>query len=310
MSGQCRASCVANRQDEEVDHPSVSVAICTLGRPDLVRSALDAIDACVPPPLEVVVVDGDPDRSAEPVATPASGPPRARYVSCTPGLTHQRNVALTEVRGDVVLFLDDDARPEPDVIGGLQGAYTDPAVVGVTGKVLEPRSHRVGHQTSRLRRLLFRAGDEGTFTSYGYPRRLTDLETPRDVEFMPGCFMSARTLPAREVGFDEHLAGYALAEDEDFSYRLSRLGRIRYRPELVVHHDNAGFAGSATREFARRVVLNRTYLFRKNFHPRLSSRLRFATMVALLAVHRLLNRNVRGALGVVDGVRDVRKGRF
>ena len=36
-------------------------------------------------------------------------------------------------------------------------------------------------------------------------------------------------------------------EDEDFSFRLSRTGRIRYEPSLVVHHDNAGFAGSATR---------------------------------------------------------------
>jgi len=292
-----------------VDLPSISVVICTLGRPDLVSSALGALDACTPGPLEVLVVDGDAQRSAQPVVEPPGGATRARYVSCAPGLTHQRNVALAEVRGDVVLFLDDDARPEPDVILGLQRAYDDPTVVGVTGTVLEPQSHRLGHQTSRLRRLLFRSGDEGTFTSYGYPRRLTDLDTPRDVEFMPGCFMSARTPSAREVGFDEHLKGYALAEDEDFSYRLSRLGRIRFVPTLVVHHDNAGFAGSATREFTRRVVLNRSYLFHKNFRPRLSSRLRFAGMVGLLGMHRLMNGNVRGALGVIDGVRDLRKGR-
>jgi len=294
----------------DVDLPTVSVVICTLGRPDLVRRALDALDACTPPAMEVLVVDGDRERSAEAVATGPDGAHRARYISCSPGLTHQRNVALREVRGDVVLFIDDDARPEPEALGRLARVYLDPAIVGVTGTVLEPRSHRVGHQTSRLRRLLFRAGDEGTFTSYGYPRRLTDLDTPRDVEFMPGCFMSARTALARDVGFDEHLQGYALAEDEDFSYRLSRLGRIRYEPDLVVHHDNAGFAGSATREFTRRVVLNRHYLFHKNFRPRLASRARFAGMVALLGAHRLVNRNLRGALGVVDGVRDVRRGRF
>lgn len=285
------------------------MAICTLGRPDLVRTALDALDECAPEPLEVVVVDGDSERSAE-SAVAARRDHRTRYVWSAPGLTRQRNVALRELRGDVVLFLDDDARPEPDVLGGLQHAYLDLAIVGVTGRVIEPRSHRLGHQTSRLRRLLFPPKREGTFTSYGYPRRLTDLDTPRDMEFMPGCFMSARTEVARAVGFDEHLEGYALAEDEDFSYRLSRLGRIRYEPDLVVHHDNAGFAGSATREFARRVVLNRTYLFRKNFQPRAVSRLRFGMMVVLLGIHRLMNRNVRGALGVVDGVRDVRRGRF
>lgn len=308
MSPRCRGSGGSSRQDEVVERPSISVAICTLGRPDLVRTALDALGECVPEPFEILVVDGDPEHSAE-AAVAVRRDRRLRYVSSAPGLTRQRNVALRELRGDVVLFLDDDARPEPDVLGGLQRAYKDPAIVGVTGRVIEPRSHRLGHQTSRLRRLLFPSRREGTFTSFGYPRRLTDLDTPRDMEFMPGCFMSARTETARAVGFDEHLEGYALAEDEDFSYRLSRLGRIRYEPGLVVHHDNAGFAGSATREFARRVVLNRTYLFRKNFQPRPLSRLRFGMMVVLLAIHRLMNRNLRGALGVVDGVRDVRRGR-
>lgn len=288
----------------------MTVVICTLGRPDLVDRALDALDACTPGPMEILVVDGDDARSAKPIVVPSDRPPRARYVSCAPGLTHQRNVALEHVEGDVVVFLDDDARPEPEVLGALARVYLDPSVVGVTGKVLEPHSHRLGHQTSRLRRLVFRARDEGTFTAYGYPRRLTDLESSRDVEFMPGCFMSARTAIARDVGFDERLPGYALAEDEDFSFRLSRTGRIRYEPSLVVHHDNAGFAGSATRAFARRVVLNRHYLFHKNFRPRPSSRVRFGLMVVLLAMHRLMNGNVAGALGVVDGVRDVRRGRF
>ena len=46
---------------------------------------------------------------------------------------------------------------------------------------------------------------------------------------MPGCFMSARR-EAASVRFDEKLGAYALAEDEDFSYRLSRRGRLVYLP--------------------------------------------------------------------------------
>ena len=299
-----------SRQDEAMDLPSVSVVICTLGRPDLVSTALDALDACDPHPFEVLVVDGHPERTAEPVAVPPGGAARARYISCAPGLTHQRNVALGEARGDIVLFIDDDARPEPTMLAGLARTYTDDTIVGVTGTVHEPHSHRVGHQTSRLRRLVFRTAAEGTFTSYGYPRRLTDLETPRDIEFMQGCFMSARREQARKVGFDEHLAGYALAEDEDFSYRLSQIGRIRFEPSLVVFHDNTGFASSAARDFARRVVLNRSYLFHKNFSPNVWTRFRFGLMLAMLFGHRLLNRNGSGAMGVIDGVRDLRKGHF
>ena len=61
------------------------------------------------------------------------------------------------------------------------------------------------------------------------------------------------------------MGGYALAEDEDFSYRLSRLGRIRYAPEIVVEHRKLGFGSHDPRRLGRLVVVNRAYLFRKNF---------------------------------------------
>ena len=82
---------------------------------------------------------------------------------------------------------------------------------------------------------------------------------------MKGCFMSARREAATTVRFDEQLTGYALAEDEDFSYRLSRLGRIRYAPEIVVQHRKLGFGAQDPRRLGRLVVVNRAYLFRKNF---------------------------------------------
>ena len=77
--------------------------------------------------------------------------------------------------------------------------------------------------------------------------------------------LTARRWAAASVGFDERLGGYALAEDEDFSCRLARLGRVRYEPSLVGEHDNAGFAGRDRRGFNRSLVVNRAYPFRKNF---------------------------------------------
>jgi len=283
----------------------VSVVVCTLRRPESVAVALEALAACRPKPFEVLVVDGDTERSAQAATAAGAG---VIYVPSAPGLTHQRNVALAATNGDVVMFLDDDARPAPDLFARLPASYDDPGVVGATGRVIEPHSHAVGHQTSRLRRALFGTRREGTFTRFGYPRRLTFLDTPRRVEFMPGCFMSARLAPARQVGFDERLTGYGLAEDEDFSYRLSRLGPITYDPSLVVVHDNSGFAGSDTRSFSARVVVNRVYLFRKNFPQTPATRLQFAGFVLLLAIHRMLNLDGRGVLGIFDGVREVRRG--
>lgn len=280
---------------------SLSVVIPTLGRRDSLLRALDALAACDPGPTEVLVVDGDEGGGARAVVEPAAAttPFAVRHVQAPRGLTRQRNVGLREVSGDVVLFLDDDAAPAPDALGRLLAPYADPGVVGVTGRVVEPASNAVGGKTSRVRRLL-PGGPEGTFTGFGYPRRLLAEEIDHDVEFMSGCFMSARIEAARTTGFDERLPGYALAEDEDFSYRLSRLGTLRYLGQAVVRHDNGGFGGRDRRAFGRQVVRHRRYLFEKNFPQTWTSRALFRLLLLTLLVHRLLNRDLPGARGLLE----------
>ena len=284
--------------------PTFSAVVATLRRPERIERVLDALVACQPPFLEVVVVDGDAEESARPPTEKVRerSDTVIRYITSPPGLTRQRNKALAVASGDVVVFVDDDAHVPPDSVAGLTTAYGDPSVVGATGRIMEPGDARVGGKESALRRLLPGGGVEGTFTRFGYPRRLTRPEIARDVEFMQGCFMTARTDAAREVTFDENLAGYGLAEDEDFSYRLSRLGRIRYLPDLVVHHDNTGYGTRDRRAFGRQVVANRLYLFRKNFPQTRLARIQFALLLLVLLAHRAANGDWRGMQGLVEGI--------
>lgn len=281
---------------------SLTVVIATLGRPEPLERALDSLAASELRPGEVLVVDGDESRGAEPVVTRRQGGPLAvRHVPAPRGLTRQRNVGLDASRGDVVLFLDDDARVRPETLGLLMAAYRDADVVGATGRVVEPASNRVGGKSSRVRALLRGRGRDGTFTAAGYPRRLVDESVTTSIEFMQGAFMSARTALAREVRFDERLSGYGLAEDEDFSCRLARRGRVRYLGDAAVDHDNAGFHGKDRRAFGHQVVRNRRYLFEKNFPQTRSARARFTLLLGVLVAHRLLNRDVAGARGLVEG---------
>jgi glycosyltransferase involved in cell wall biosynthesis/GT2 family glycosyltransferase len=281
-----------------------SVVIATKGRPDALRETLRSLGRCEPEPDELIVVDGDPEGSAgAPVRELDQchdGPP-ARYVASEPGLTRQRNLGTSAATGDVIVFLDDDVEVSPGLFAALARAYRERDVVGATGFVVERSGRRLGDKASRLRRLLLGRRGEGTMTRFGYPRRLPESSAERDVEFMQGCLMSARRELVERVRFDERLTGYGLAEDEDFSYRLSRLGRIRYLPDATVVHKNTGFRTADQRSFNRTVVVNRAYLFRKNFERTPLARAQFAIFVLFLLAHRALNREWRGIVGIGEG---------
>jgi glycosyltransferase involved in cell wall biosynthesis len=259
-----------------------SVVIPTMNRTHLLRETLQSLRACDPCPDEVIVIDADSDESARDVTVMFDEmfPTPVRYIRSKPSLAIQRNLGIAKASGDVIVFLDDDVD-------------------------IEPTAHRRAGMHSVVRRFLPGGGAEGSFTRYGYPRYIQRVDTPRDVEYMLGCFMSARREAAKRVGFDEQLGGYALAEDEDFSFRLSRLGRIRYLPDIVVHHRKLGFTSKDTRAFGRLVVQNRWYLFRKNFDDGLFAKAQFGVLIALLLLHRVVNREWRGARGVLEGAAQV-----
>ncbi len=290
-----------------------SVVIPTKNRLAPLRRTLESLRAADPAPEEVLVIDSDEKRSAERLVLELEDRGLAvHYVHSEPSLTKQRNVGIDRATGDVVVFLDDDVSIPHDLFAKLAGPYEQDGVVGATGWVIEPRQGaRLGGPPSFLRRLVLPGSRRypGRFTRYGYPRYVVVADGPCDVEFMPGCFMSARREPADRVRFDEQLAAYALAEDEDFSYRLSRLGRVVYLPDVVVVHEKLGFRSFDSRDFGRLVVKNRAYLFRKNFAQTPVARAQFGLLLAMLVGHRLLNREWRGALGVAEGTLDLVRGR-
>jgi glycosyltransferase involved in cell wall biosynthesis len=290
--------------------PTFSVVIPTLGRNESLTRTLQSVGLCRPLPSEIVVVDGDTARSAEEVVNRIAGSMNGlRYLHSEPGLTHQRNRALDEIGGDVIVFLDDDVEVPRDVFSRLADHLCDPSVVGIAARIVEPVAHKWGGKESVARALLPGGGKEGCFTRFGYPRRIIHPDRAMEVEVMQGCFIAARTEESRAVGFDERLLGYALAEDEDFSFRLSRLGRILYVPSIVVNHHNTGFAQRDRRAFGRQVVANRSYLFKKNFSQTLLARFQFGLLIAILMCHRLINLDWRGALGIAEGAIDVMRPR-
>jgi glycosyltransferase involved in cell wall biosynthesis len=289
----------------------ISVIIATKERPLPLTAALESSARALPSGGELIVVDGDPARSALRVVEEAqSRNPDLdlRYVSSDPGAALQRNVGIDVATGDVVVFVDDDCTFEPGLFESLSRPYLDPGVVGVTGHVEEPPRARLGKNAhSRLRWLLVGGGRQGTMSSFGFRRPIVDVQRASDVEWMPGTLASARRQVAAEVRFDERLTNYSLGEDDDFSYRVSRRGRIRYEPSCVVYHDVLGWSQMDQRRMDRLQVVNRTYLFHKNFPQTFRARAGFAGLLLMLCAHRALNREWAGLCGLLEGMRQVHR---
>lgn len=126
-----------NKPGALMTYPSFSVIICayTEGRWHDLCAAIDSVRAQSVPALDIVVVvdhnAGLLDRlrayAPDVIAIPNKG---------TQGLSEARNSGVAVARGDVIVFLDDDAAAAPDWLARLGAGYRDPCVLGVGGAIL------------------------------------------------------------------------------------------------------------------------------------------------------------------------------
>lgn len=119
-----------------------SVIICayTLDRWDDVLAAVASVTAQQPAPAEVVVVvDHNPELLARLSATMDT---RVRVIpnESARGLSGARNAGVRATRGDIVVFLDDDAQARPGWLRTLLDGF-EPDVMAVGGSAL-PRWDR------------------------------------------------------------------------------------------------------------------------------------------------------------------------
>jgi glycosyltransferase involved in cell wall biosynthesis len=114
---------------------SVVVSTYDQKRWDDLVSCLRSLESQTRPPLEtIVVVDHNSDlleraRREFPAATviPNAGPR---------GLAGARNSGIAATDGEIVAFIDDDARAEPSWLEELEGCISEPATVGAGGALL------------------------------------------------------------------------------------------------------------------------------------------------------------------------------
>jgi GT2 family glycosyltransferase len=127
------------RGDDEDAHgpdarPPVAVVVATRDRADLLEGALSALLAVLRPQDELLVVDSASE-GPETVELCAELKVRCLRVG-EAGTSHARNAGLTATVAPLVAFTDDDCRPAEGWTAALAGAFADPRVGLVTGRVL------------------------------------------------------------------------------------------------------------------------------------------------------------------------------
>lgn len=94
----------------------VSCIIPTKNRPDLISRAVESVLAQTHTEIEIIIVDDSTNNETQRVVSSFGGSIRYIKNEKSRGAPYSRNVGLSEAKGDVIAFLDDDDRWFPKKI--------------------------------------------------------------------------------------------------------------------------------------------------------------------------------------------------
>jgi glycosyltransferase involved in cell wall biosynthesis len=196
-----------------------SVIVCTRNRPEMLAEAIAAIRPTMRAEDELIVVDS----ASEPPVAPQ---PDALVVrSDVKGLSIARNVGVGHASKPIVVFTDDDCRPQTGWLDVIEAAFDAPDIGFVIGQV--------------------RADVEGAYLPFDAvprpPRTFVGVTDPIDLGH-GACMAFNRDAYVGCGGADDRMgAGSRLlsAEDHDLFLRLLVTGwKGKYEPAaLVLHRD-------------------------------------------------------------------------
>jgi len=227
----------------------------------LVLSAIAQLDY---PEFEVVVVGDQPTLSGYGLAPVHRGAVKYRHFA-EPNISAARNIAIGLAAGEIMVFCDDDAVPEPDWLRVLIRPFSDAKVGATAGTVLASDGLRVEWQGSRFDR-----GGAEVLTVAVAQTVVTDALSQTQSGLFVG-LMGANCAFRREAllgvgGFDQAFRYYL--DETDMALRLAGAGwSIAMAPGAVVHHRReANAARSALRvpRNLRQIAASKAYFCRRH----------------------------------------------
>jgi GT2 family glycosyltransferase len=217
-------------QPKEWTAREISVVIPTYRRGEILLETLRQLLALAAPPGEIIVADqteAHPPGVEQALRQLESGG-RIRWLRLAPpSIPCAMNAGLLAATRPVVLFLDDDIEPAPELVAAHAARHGGDHAA-VCGQVLQPGEPPDPEANRGPRLSGFRADLDFRFNGTA-PAEIANL--------MAGNLSVRREAALAIGGFDEQFIGSAYRFETDFARRLRAAGqRILFAPEASLRH--------------------------------------------------------------------------
>ncbi len=264
---------------------SLTVVICTRDRPEGLSHTLSSLARQSDPDFEVVVVDNSRDGAVAHALADFDG---LRLRCChepAPGLSRARNRGLSEVRSELIAWIDDDEEAERDWVAWIKRGFAHPDRPDAVAGLMLPAELETAAQVNFERYGGFNKGRgvEPEALRAGTPAVFDPLYPLPN--FGAGGNMAFRTERLRAIGgFDNRLGAGTLTHGGEETRALSLLlehgSTILHWPPAITWHyhrrtDEAlekqffGYSAGLTAFFMSMILTSPKYLWRiLQFVPR------------------------------------------
>ncbi len=210
---------------------TTSLVIPTYNREEVLINTLQSAFALKPAPDEILVVDQtlEHEKTTERALKKMDQEGRIRWIKQQPpSVTNARNRLITEAKGDVLVFIDDDVDMPKDFLANHLKNYQNEKVAAVAGRVRQERE--VSYPKPKN-------GKWPRVLDYKYLSVFSMKRVEGVANFM-GCNHSVRASVVREIGgYDKNYRGQSLFEETDLAIRIWKFGGIIvYDPEVHLFH--------------------------------------------------------------------------
>ena len=197
----------------------LSVAIPTYRRSGVLIDTVDQVANLSPQPSEILVIDQTErhDLETEERLATRNEAGLIRWIRLPqPSIPRAMNTALRAANSPLVVFLDDDVRPDPKLLEAHLIAQGQRRDLLVAGRVLQPWDPLNG------------TADERSFAS---------IQQRDSRLFMGGNFSLRRDAALAVGGFDENFVRVAYNFEKEFAHRWLAAGNsIMFEPDASLHH--------------------------------------------------------------------------